>query len=111
MVTLASGLSSIASVVAPYAVTRPGDSPFHQPQRTGSSGVIAQGLVLLGAIAASLPALLWTWRAVSGEDDAAMPALGLGVGIGLTVFIGGIAIGGALFRRRGGRLLELAETA
>ena len=105
------GLSSIASVVAPYAVTRPGDSPFHQPQRTGSSGVIAQGLVLLGAIAASLPALLWTWRAVSGEDDAAMPALGLGVGIGLTVFIGGIAIGGALFRRRGGRLLELAETA
>ncbi len=31
------GLSSISSVVAPYAVSRPGDSPFQQPQRTGSA--------------------------------------------------------------------------
>ncbi len=105
------GLSSIASVVAPYAVTRPGDSPFRQPQRTGSSGAIAQGVVLLGAIVVSAPALLWTWRAVTGVDDAAMTAFGLGLGIGLAVFIIGVAVGGALFRRRGGRLLELAETA
>ena len=27
------GLSSIASVVAPYAVSRPGESPFRQPPR------------------------------------------------------------------------------
>ena len=105
------GLSSIASVVAPYAVTRPGDSPFSQPQRTGSSGVIAQGVVLFGAIVASAPALLWTWRALMGEEDAAMVALGLGLGIGLAIFIIGVGVGGALFRRRGGRLLELAETA
>jgi ABC-2 type transport system permease protein len=38
-------------------------------------------------------------------------ALVVGVGIGLAVLIIGVAIGGALFRRRGGRLLELAETA
>jgi ABC-2 type transport system permease protein len=105
------GLSSIASVVAPYAVTRPGDNPFRQPQRTGSSGVIAQGAVLLGSVLVSAPAMLWTWRAVQGEAGASITALGLGVGIGLGVFIIGVAIGGALFRRRGGRLLELAETA
>lgn len=105
------GLSSIASVVAPYAVTRPGDSPFRQPQRTGSTGVVAQGVVLLGSIVASAPALLWTWRAIMGAADAALLALGLGLGIGLAVLGIGIAVGGALFRRRGGRLLELAEAA
>lgn len=105
------GLSSIASVVAPYAVTRPGDNPFRQPQRTGSSGVIAQGAVLFGSIVVSAPALLWTWRSVAGTEEATMLALGLGLGIGLGVFVIGVAIGGALFRRRGGRLLELAETA
>lgn len=105
------GLSSIASVVAPYAVTRPGDSPFRQPQRTGSSGVVAQGAVLFGSIVVSAPALLWTWRTVAGDAAASMPALGLGLGIGLAVFIIGVAIGGTVFRRRGGRLLELAETA
>ena len=31
------GLSSIASVVAPYAVSRPGESPFQQPPRTGAA--------------------------------------------------------------------------
>ncbi len=105
------GLSSIASVVAPYAVTRPGDNPFRQPQRTGSSGVIAQGIVLFGSIVVSAPALLWTWRSVMGTEESTMLALGLGLGIGLGVFVIGVAIGGALFRRRGGRLLELAETA
>lgn len=105
------GLSSIASVVAPYAVTRPGDNPFRQPQRTGSSGVVAQGAVLLGSVVVSVPALLWTWKSVQGEAEATMSALGLGLGIGLAVFIVGVTLGGALFRRRGGRLLELAETA
>lgn len=105
------GLSSIASVVAPYAVTRPGDSPFRQPQRSGSSGVVAQGVVLVGSIIVSLPALLWTWRTVMGEEDSALMALGLGVGIGLAVLLIGVAVGGALFRRRGGRLLELAEAS
>ncbi|MFZ8360683.1 hypothetical protein ACO1LX_20020, partial [Staphylococcus aureus] len=47
------GLLSIASVAAPYAVSRPGDSPFQQPQRTGSGGVMAQGLVMLGALVAA----------------------------------------------------------
>ncbi len=42
------GLSSISSVVAPYAVSRPGESPFQQPQRTGAGGAIAQSLVMLG---------------------------------------------------------------
>jgi ABC-2 type transport system permease protein len=44
------GLSSISSVVAPYAVSRPGESPFQQPQRTSAAGAVAQGAVMLGAL-------------------------------------------------------------
>ena len=78
------GLSSISSVVAPYAVSRPGESPFQQPQRTGSGGAIAQGVVMLGAIALSAPALWWGWLALTGDIEAATMALwgGLAIGVG-----------------------------
>ncbi|SFS07839.1 ABC-2 type transport system permease protein [Microbacterium sp. cf046] len=104
------GLSSISSVVSPYAVSRPGESPFQQPQRTGAAGAIAQGMVMLGAIALSAPALWWAWIALTRDIEAATMALWGGVGIGLAVLIIGIAIGSAVFERRGGRLMEFAES-
>ncbi|WOQ68597.1 hypothetical protein RYJ27_07635 [Microbacterium limosum] len=103
------GLSSIASALAPYAVTRPGDSPFRQPQRAGSSGVWSQALVLLGALAAAAPSLWWGVRALSGDAGAADAALALGLGAGLVLLVAGIFAGGAIFARRGTRLLEHAE--
>ncbi|SDQ14343.1 hypothetical protein [Microbacterium sp. cf332] len=102
------GLSSVASVVAPYAVARHGDSPFQQPQRTG--GGAAQGSVLVGALVAAAPALWWAWRFFDGEPEARWWALGVGVGVGLLVLTMGILIGGALFDRRGDRLMAFAET-
>lgn len=104
------GLSSIASVVAPYAVTRPGESPFQQPQRTGSSGAIAQGLVLLGAVALSGPSLWWAWIAVTSDIDAAMLSLWAGLVVGVVVLAAGIAIGSDALTRRGQRLMEFAES-
>jgi hypothetical protein len=44
------GLSSISSVVSPYAVSRPGESPFQQPQRTSARGGIAQAVVMAGSL-------------------------------------------------------------
>lgn len=103
------GLSSISSVVAPYAVSRPGDSPFQQPQRSGSGGVVAQGLVMAGALVAALPSIWLTWRAVGGEAIDAMLALGVGIGVGLVVLVVGVALGAALFEHRATRLMEFAE--
>lgn len=105
------GLSSVSSVVAPYPVSQPGDSPFQQPQRSGSSGVVAQALVLLGAIAAAAPALWWSWLAISRDIRYAGYAMWGGLAMGLAVFAVGVAIGAALFRRRGSRLMEFAEAA
>jgi ABC-2 type transport system permease protein len=104
------GLSSIASVVAPYAASRPGESPFRQPPRTGSGSAITQSVVMLGAIALSAPVLWWGWLALTGDIEAATMALWGGLAIGGFVLIVGIAIGSAVFERRGGRLMEFAES-
>lgn len=101
------GLSSLSSAVAPYAVSRPGDSPFQQPQRT--SGGFAQGLVLLGAIALSAPALWWGWLSLS-DVAFAWPALWGGIGMGLLVLVAGVVAGGAVFDRGGSRLMEFVES-
>lgn len=104
------GLSSISSVLAPYAVTRPGDSPFQQPQRVGAGGAVTQGLVLLGAVVVSAPVLWWAWRALTVDIDDAMTALWGGLSIGGGVLLLGVAIGSLAFRRRGARLMEFAES-
>lgn len=104
------GLSSVSSVLAPYAVSRPGESPFQQPQRTGSAGALSQGLVMLGALAVSAPALWCAWIALTRDVDAAMPALWAGLSAGLGVLVIGVIAGSMIFTRRGGRLMEFAES-
>ncbi|WP_298741625.1 hypothetical protein [uncultured Microbacterium sp.] len=102
------GLSSISSSLAPYPVSRPGDSPFQQPQRTG--GGLAQGIVLIGAIVLSLPALWWGWLTLSTDVEYAWTALWGGIAIGLSVLLVGVFGGGAIFDRRGSRLMEFVES-
>lgn len=104
------GLSSVSSVVAPYPATRPGESPFRQPQRTGSGSAIAQAVVMLGAVALTAAPLWWAWIALTSDIEAASMALWGGVAIGGTTLIVGIAIGSFVFERRGGRLMEFAES-
>lgn len=105
------GLSSIVSVVAPYAVSRPGDSPFQQPQRPTSRGVYGPAAAFLGAIALSAPTIwLFVLTAVEGEQFA--PAtLWAGIATGVGVFVIGVALGGRIFERSGERLMEFVETA
>lgn len=101
------GLSSLSSVLAPYAVSRPGDSPFQQPQRTG--GGLAQGVVLVGAVVLSIPVLWGGWLTLTEDVAAAWPTLWAGMATGVAVLLLGIFGGGAVFDRRGSRLMEFAE--
>ncbi len=105
------GLSSIASALSPYAVTRPGDSPFQQPQRNGSGGAMSQALVMVGAIVLSAPALWWAWLALTRDIEFATAALWGGVAGGLVVLVAGVAVGAAVFSRRGDRIMEFAEAS
>ncbi|GAA2586938.1 hypothetical protein [Microbacterium binotii] len=105
------GLSSIASAAAPYAVSRPGDSPFQQPQRTGSAGILSQALVMLGALAVSVPTLWWAWLAVSGDPSFGLAALVGGAATGVVVLGVGLAVGSRVFERRESELMEFAATS
>lgn len=105
------GFSSIASVLAPYAVAQPGHSPFQQPQRNGSSGVLSQSLVMLCSLVLSAPVLWWGWQAVTTDVDYASSALVGGLVTGGVVLVVGVILGGIAFDRRGDRIMEFAETA
>jgi ABC-2 type transport system permease protein len=105
------GLSSISSAAAPYAVSRPGDSPFRQPQRTEGAGIAAQALVLLGTVIVSIPTLRWAWLAVTRDAALGPTALVAGFATGVVVLGLGLAIGSVVFERRGSALMEFAETA
>lgn len=102
------GLSSVFSVLSPYPVTRPGDSPFQQPQRAGS-GTGSQALVLLGSLLFSAPTLWWGWHAVMGETELSMTTMWVGVGTGVLILGVGLAVGAVLFDRRGSAVMEFAE--
>ncbi|BDZ37758.1 hypothetical protein [Microbacterium suwonense] len=104
------GISSIASVVAPYAVSRPGDSPFQQPQRSSSRGSFGAASTFIGALVFSIPTLWLFVLTVVDGDRHAPAAFWTGVITGVLVLIGGAAIGGAIFERRGARLMEFVET-
>ena len=77
------GLSSISSVVAPYAVSRPGESPFQQPQRAGAAQCDRAGRGDARGDRLSAPALWWGWLALTGDMEAATMSLWGGLGIGV----------------------------
>lgn len=104
------GMSSIASVVFPYAVSRPGDSPFQQPQRSTGHGSFGAAGTFVAALAFSAPTI-WLFALTIVEGDRHAPAtFWVGVITGGLVVFGGAAIGGAIFERSGERLMEFAET-
>lgn len=104
------GMSSIASAVAPYAVSRPGDSPFQQPQRSSSRGSFGAAGTFLGALLLSGPTM-WLFVLTIVEGDQHAPAaFWTGVITGVVVLIGGGALGGVIFERTGARLMEFVET-
>ena len=70
----------------------------------------AFSVVMVGAIVVSAPVLWWAWVALTRDVDAAMTALWGGLGIGFGVLILGVTVGSLLFERRGGRLMEFAES-
>ena len=103
------GLSSVSSALSPYPAARPGDGPFQQPQRTG--GAMSQGVVLIGAIVVSIPTLWWAWLAVTDRIEYSWIAFWGGLGIGGALLALGVVIGGLVFERRGGRLMEFVEAS
>lgn len=105
------GLSSVVSVVAPYAVSRPGDSPFQQPQRATSRGSYGPAGAFLGAILLSGGTIWLFVLTVLGDAALAPITFWVGIATGIGVLLLGVLIGGRIFERSGERLMEFVETA
>ena len=103
------GLSSISSAAAPYAVARPGDSPFRQPQRLGARGAIAPTLVLILTVAAAVPTMIPAVETLLGgaqlDDDVLLRGAVTGVG----ALVVGVLIGALVFQRRGHLLVDVGR--
>ncbi|WP_341954594.1 hypothetical protein [Microbacterium sp. LWH13-1.2] len=105
------GFSSIVSVIAPYAVSRPGDSPFQQPQRPTSRGAYGPAAAFLGAIVVSIPTI-WLLVLTMLEGSQFAPAtFWAGIATGVVMLAVGVTVGGRIFERGGERLMEFVETA
>ncbi|GAA5150938.1 hypothetical protein GCM10025768_16680 [Microbacterium pseudoresistens] len=104
------GLSSIASVISPYAVSRPGDSPFQQPQRGVSRGALGQAGTLVGAIVLSVPTIVLAWGALADPDRSVLAPLWTGIVTGVVVLAVGAFVGARVYERSGERLMEFVET-
>lgn len=106
------GASSVSSVLFPYPVARPGDSPLSQPVRSWGAALWihpAIGLLILlvssPSIALGLAAVLrpeWWWS---------LAALGSGVVLGGAALRWGIIVGGRAYDRRTGELMTFALSA
>ena len=107
---VACAVSSVFSVLTPYPATRPGDSPFVQPQWSGSGSGLAQTVAMVLALALAAPPVWFAVQAVIDVEFAAnMWALGFGVGYGFVVLVLGVVIGGWLFDRSGPELIAVTQ--
>ncbi len=101
------GLSSVISARFPYPAVRPGDSPYAQPQVSGTGAGLIQSVAFFATIVLSVPAL---WFALVGLLNPGvrtwpLASLAVGVGLGILLLALGVAWGGRIFSRRAPELL------
>lgn len=105
------GFSSYTSARFPYPASKPGDSPFAQPQASDTASAIVQSLTFTGVIVLSSPAILGLLLGIFVDPYWYLQALYYGVGMGLLVLVIGIWRGSRAFERRGPEILASALRA
>ncbi len=99
------GLSSVISARFPYPAVRPGDSPFAQPQASGSAAGLIQSLAFFLAILIAAPSAALAGLGLAFGIGWAWGALALGLALGLGGLYLGVKWGGRIFDARAPELL------
>lgn len=108
----ATGSSSIMSARAPYAVARPGDSPFSQPVRSWGSSIAMHTLAGFCALLVMVPAIaLAITGIVTGEWWWHVAAAAVGIITGLIALRRGLVLGGRAYEERSSELMVFAMNA
>ena len=107
---VASAVASVFSVLMPYPATRPGDSPFVQPQWSGSGSGLAQTLSMITTLVLAVPPVWFSIAAiVDVEFSGNLWALLFGLGYGALALLLGVLIGGRIFDRSGPELIGVTQ--
>jgi len=99
------GISSVISARFPYPAVRPGDSPFTQPQASGTASGLIQLLAFSSSLLVALPPAILAYRGITTGGDWAWKACGLGIVLGVAALYFGVRWGAAIFTRRAPELL------
>lgn len=104
-------VSTVASALTPYPSTRPGESPFLQPQFTESGALSAQLVSFLCGIFLAIPVIVFSISAILHENETAalwLTALA-SVAFGAMLLFACLKLGGWIFERKGPEILAAAE--
>lgn len=100
------GVSSVTSVLLPYPVPGPADSPFSTPPGSVGSSFLAQSLFLAVVLTIAAPSIgLGLWRLFDGPVWSGWAALGVGVVLGTLSLVVGVIRGGAYLDHNADRVL------
>ncbi|MCK8608923.1 hypothetical protein [Agromyces sp. C10] len=105
------GIGSITSAALPYPVVKPGDSPFQQPQSSGTVTALVQSVTMLGTVLVAAPAIVFAGLGIFLDPAWHAASLASGVGLGLIVLVLGVLVGGRVFNRRAPEILQAAVRA
>jgi ABC-2 type transport system permease protein len=105
------GIGSITSARFPYPAVKPGDSPFQQPQSTGAITALVQSITMFGSLLIAAPAIVFGALGILVDPAWHAASFFAGTVLGLLAIVGGIAIGGRVFDRRGPEILAAALRA
>ncbi len=105
------GFGSYTSARFPYPVSKPGDSPFAQPQSSGTAAALVQSVTLFGTLLLAVPAIGFAILGFTENPEWHLASLLAGCGAGLVALIVGVLAGSRTFERRGPELLAAALRA
>ena len=98
-------VSSVLSVVLPYPVAKPGESPFSTPPGATGITLAAQTVAAIGCVVLSAPPIVLALLAWSGAGWAMWAGAVVGLAWGGLLFEAGVRVGAGLYERRAPELL------
>lgn len=105
------GFGSYTSARFPYPVPKPGDSPFAQPQASGTAAALVQSLTLFGTLLLAGPAIGFAVLGFTVDPEWHVASLIAGCATGVIALLVGVLVGARTFERRGPELLASALRA
>lgn len=105
------GVGAVSSARFPYPAVKPGDSPFQQPQATGTITAFVQSITMFGSILIAAPAIVFAALGIFVDPEWHLLALISGVVLGAAALVWGVWLGGRVFDRRGPEILQAAVRA